>query len=235
MRKIVLFSCLAGLLLPALAAACVNSTIREYAVRPALQRAQRVERRLAQDNPRAAYQTAWELRDVTAEGVALRRFDGGDDWWQMSGSETEESAIEYAGSNHAAQHQTALRERAQLLHAICMIRLDGNVSRQHRPARSVHPSVREQNLRSALSDLEGLEDPRAEAFRAEGAFTLNRDAREETLATLRRLASEDMLVDAFSWRLLAQLSDSEEERENAATRCEAAAVGRGARRCRSER
>ena len=232
MRRIFL-SLLAALLFvhatPRATRACLNEYVTLYVLRTATQRADRIETRLADGNASAAVRDASELFRVTADGQPVRTLDGETAWhveWPADGGGDAPHTLPEADGR-------ALAHRAALLFAIVLVRVDGNMTRAGGPARIVVAGLREENLALAetllAADAIG-DDPRGQAYRAE-ARARHPEFAEESLATLHRLGTADLLSDPFSWLALARLTHDETERAHALERCIATASRRGARRC----
>ncbi len=211
------------------ARACLNEYITLYVLRTATQRADRIETRLADGNPRAAAQDAYELYNVTREGRPVRLLGGQTAWhveWPAAGGPPVRHALPEADGE-------ALARRAALLLGITLVRVEGNVGPEGYLVRGVIPALRAQHLalaeRLLVTDEIG-DDPRREAYRAE-ARARHPEFAEESLATLHRLGTADLLSDPFSWLALARLTHDEAERAHALERCTATASRRGASRC----
>jgi hypothetical protein len=216
MRRIFL-SLLAALLFvhatPRATRACLNEYVTLYVLRTATQRADRIETRLADGNASAAVRDASELFRVTADGQPVRTLDGETAWhveWPADGSGDAPHTLPEADGR-------ALAHRAALLFAIVLVRVDGNMTRAGGPARNVVAGLREENLAFAETLL--------------AARARHPEFAEESLATLHRLGTAELLSDPFSWLALARLTHDETERAHALERCTATASRRGARRC----
>lgn len=239
---------IAATLAPTPAAACGNEIIRVYVLPLAVRRAERLERLIAQGNSRAAYRAARELFDGIGDALALDSRAGSQDLigrgeWTGEDMTADGWSAEAAGESEgfrATRHPeraAALSRRAEMLLAILVIRVDGQITRTGRLARSVHADVSAEHMTQARATLARLlsdeesENPRLIAYNAE-AQASEASGAAAALATLRDLGARDLVTDPLTWVALATL-ESGEARDSALARC-SGAVTRGASRvCRA--
>lgn len=230
----------AATLTPTPAAACGNEIVRVYVLPLAVRRAERLERLVARGNSRAAYRAARELFDAVggyAHALDSRHASmdliGEGEW---TASEMGEGGETFRETRHP-ERAAALSRRAEMLLAILVIRVDGQITRTGRLARSVHADVSAEHMTQAratlarlLSEEEG-ENPRLIAYNAE-AQAGEASGAAAALTTLQDLGARDLVTDPLTWVALATL-ESGEARDSALARC-TNAVTRGASRvCRA--
>ena len=220
------------------AAACGNEIVRVYVLPQAVQRAERVERLFAQGNSRGAYRAARELLDGIGDAHALdSRADSEElieqgEWAAEENGDGGETFRETRNPEQAA----ALVQRAEMLVAILVIRVGGQITRTGRLARSVHADVSAEHLERARATLARLlgEDsasPRLLAYNAEAQASQASSA-AAALATLRDLGARDLVTDPLTWVALATL-ETGEARTQALARCSAMVTRGSARVCRA--
>ncbi|MEM6959612.1 MAG: hypothetical protein AAF645_28270, partial [Myxococcota bacterium] len=169
---------------------------------------------------RQAFRLANELLAGVSNAHALdRRGDwvDGDEW----ATELEDA---FLPNTQHPERAASVEARAAMLHAILMVRVDGQVSRRGRLARRVHVSVRTANLRAAHEALVAQQrtspdDPRLSAYVAEAAVAVDASAAADSLATLRDLAQRDLIGDPLTWLALAALEEDAEARDAHLERC----------------
>lgn len=235
-----LLALLASSLAPAPAQACGNEIVRVYVLPIAVRRAERLERLIAQGNSRAAYRAAYELHG--AIGGAAHALDtrgasedliGEGEW----AAEEEGFGNETFRETRHPERAAALSRRVEMLLAILVIRVDGQITRSGGLARSVHADVSAEHMTHARATLARLlgeeegENPRLVAYHAE-AQASEEGAAAAALATLRDIGARDLVTDPLTWVALAKL-ETGEARASALARC-SNAVTRGASRvCRA--
>lgn len=212
------------------ARACVNELVRLYLLPEGIRRVEGVERLIARGDTRRAYVAAHDVLSAIDGAEAIDRrgelLDG------SSWADEIEEGLPVPATRHPDRARE-LEARAALLHAILVIRLDGQISRSGRPARHVHETVREEHLAGALAALEmaraaHADDPRVRAYHAEATAEADRAT---ALATLRDLAARNLLGDPLSWVALASLETEESARETALGRCRTIVAARATRVC----
>ncbi|MFK8000963.1 MAG: hypothetical protein AB8H86_15315 [Polyangiales bacterium] len=231
---------LASSLTPAPAAACGNEIVRVYVLPIAVRRAERLERLMAQGNSRAAYRLARELEDAVGDNAfPLDSRDASEDLiveGEWSATEMGDGGETFQETRHP-ERATALARRVKMLLAILVIRVDGQITRSGRLARSVHPDVRAEHMTEAramlswLVDDEENENPRLIAYNAE-AQASEPAAAANALATLRDLGARDLVTDPLTWVALAKL-ETGQARTRALERCSNAVARGAARVCRA--
>jgi hypothetical protein len=133
--------------------------------------------------------------------------------WKLATSATGAVGKTVEGKG-AAAGLASLRARTLRVTAIAAIRTQGKASKSANPEALVSWAV--DQLRVLLEREAG--NPYLRARLAEG-LALKAETTEEALATLKELADTDMMPDAHAWRLYAQLTKVDKERERALEQC----------------
>ncbi len=230
-RDLVAIACAAAIsLAPAnQAQACLNEYARVYLLPRAVRTAERIESALAEGNARAAARDAIELYQAV-QGEAYQSSD-----WVEDGElygDAPEMGDSYGVEADAAE-TSALRRRAEVLYAVSVARVDGQITRANRLARRVSPSIRAEALAKAMDAIGTplATNPREVAYHAELLSVAEPSRANEAKRALEDLARRDLLTDPFSYRALAVLTTDTTRRAELVTRCETMASRRGARAC----
>ncbi len=187
---------------------------------------ERAERSLAQGNPRQALR---RLRRVDRQEYRDALYSTHSNTLQGYQSVGSVGGTRPRAARPAYINQ-ALINRIATIRSIATIRLGGNVRPNFRPGR-LSPEQARQRIEEAVATLREFDTPVAQAYVAEGMVALSEDSRDAARTILAELAEADVLVDAFSWKLLGELSSEPATRERAETECEHRAIGAGRNQC----
>lgn len=221
----------------------MNEVIRVSVQPRDIQRAERIEGLLARGNTRAAYRNARHLVDDLIALQNSRPRSGSqvlNPWDDTNSGAARRSPVSADGyglhRGEAESSFASIARRAEMLLAILVVRVDGNIGRNGRLARRVNAEEKEAHLQRARSTLARLlqeepNDPRIAAYDAEAQATLAINE-ETSLETLRDLGARDLVTDPLTWVALANL-ESGEAQSQALARCRTAVTRGAARVCRA--